>query len=121
MRKTFPSLGCANVAGCRRTESLRPREPSTEVERSAILTPADPHSRCCSDLLPTITTPIQIVAGRDDDLVPWSNNQYLADLLPYSEIHPLDAGPFAWEQAAEEYGRLVVHWVSGGYRRVAAG
>ena len=27
------------------------------------------------DLLPTITTPTQILAGRDDDLVPWSNNQ----------------------------------------------
>ena len=34
------------------------------------------------DLLPTITTPAQIVAGREDDLVPWSNNQYLDDLLP---------------------------------------
>jgi len=73
------------------------------------------------DLLPAITTPAQIVAGRDDDLVPWSNNQYLDDLLPNSEIHPLDAGHFAWEQAAGEYGRLVADWVGGGYRRVAAG
>jgi len=73
------------------------------------------------DLLPKISTPTQIVAGRDDDLVPWSNNQYLDDLLPSSEIHPLDAGHFAWEQAAGEYGSLVVDWVSGGYRRVAAG
>ena len=72
------------------------------------------------DLLPTIATPTQIVAGRDDDLVPWSNNQYLDDLLSNSEIHPLDAGHFAWEQAAEEYGRLVADWVSGGYRRVGA-
>jgi len=69
------------------------------------------------DLLPAITTPTQIVAGRDDDLVPWSNNQYLHDHLPNSEIHPLDAGHFAWEQAAEEYGRLVAEWVSGGYER----
>ena len=73
------------------------------------------------DLLPSITTPALITAGREDDLVPWSNNQYLADLLPNSELHPLDAGHFAWEQAAEEYGRLIVDWVSGGYRRVAAG
>ena len=71
------------------------------------------------DLLPSITTPTQIVAGSDDDLVPWSNNEYLDDLLPNSEIHPLDAGHFAWEQAAEDYGRLVADWVSGGYRRVA--
>jgi pimeloyl-ACP methyl ester carboxylesterase len=70
------------------------------------------------DLLPTITTPTQIVAGSDDDLVPWSNNEYLRDLLPNSEIHPLDAGHFAWEQAADEYGGLVIDWVSGGYCRV---
>src|SRR6266542_1300132 len=55
------------------------------------------------------------------DLVPWSNNQYLDELIPNSVIHPLDAGHFAWEQAPEEYGSLVVDWVSGGYRRVAAG
>jgi pimeloyl-ACP methyl ester carboxylesterase len=73
------------------------------------------------DLLPSITVPTQIVAGRDDELVPWSNNEYLHDLLPNSEIHPLDAGHFAWEQAAEEYGRLVTDWVSGGYRRVRHG
>ena len=71
------------------------------------------------DLLPSITTPTQIVAGRHDDLVPWSNNEYLDQLLPNSEIHPLEAGHFAWEQAAEEYGRLVAEWVSGGYRGVS--
>jgi hypothetical protein len=60
-------------------------------------------------------------SGRNDDLVPWSNNHYLDDLLPNSEIHALDAGHFAWEQAAEEYGGLVADWVSDGYRRVAAG
>jgi pimeloyl-ACP methyl ester carboxylesterase len=79
---------------------------------------------------PSITTPTQIVsssrrtgfclAGHHDDLVPWSNNEYLEELLPNGETHPLDAGHFAWEQAAEEYGRLVADWVSGGYRRVVA-
>ena len=73
------------------------------------------------DLLPSIATPTQIVAGRDDELVPWSNNQYLHDLLPNSEIHPLHAGHFAWEQAAEEYGNLIVDWVTGGYRRIRGG
>jgi pimeloyl-ACP methyl ester carboxylesterase len=71
------------------------------------------------ELLPTITTPTQILAGKNDDLVPWSNNQYLADLLPNSELHALDAGHFAWEQAAVEYGRLVADWVGGGYQRAA--
>jgi pimeloyl-ACP methyl ester carboxylesterase len=72
------------------------------------------------DLLPSIATPTQIVAGRDDDIVPWSNNEYLDKLLPNSEIHPLDAGHYAWEQAPEQYGRLVADWVGGGYRRLAA-
>ena len=73
------------------------------------------------DLLPTITSPTQIVAGCNDDLVPWSNNQYLDELLPHSEIHGLDAGHYAWEQAPEEYGSLIADWVSGGYRRVVPG
>jgi pimeloyl-ACP methyl ester carboxylesterase len=72
------------------------------------------------DLLPTISTPAQILAGRDDPLVPWANNQYLDDRLPNSEAHSLEAEHFAWEQAADEYGRLVVDWVNGGYRRVAS-
>ena len=78
-------------------------------------------TRCYRDLLPSITTPTQIVAGQHDDLVPWSNNEYLDDLLPHSEIHPLDAGHFAWEEAADEYGRLIDDWIRGGYRRVVAG
>jgi pimeloyl-ACP methyl ester carboxylesterase len=70
------------------------------------------------DLLPTIATPTQIVAGRNDSLVPWSNNEYLDELLPHSEIHGLDADHYAWEQAPEEYGRLIVEWIDGGYRGV---
>ncbi|HZX03411.1 hypothetical protein [Kribbella sp.] len=72
------------------------------------------------DLLPTITTPVQILAGTDDDLVPWSNNQYLADNLAHTEVHRLEAGHFAWEEVSDEYGRLLVAWIGGGYRRVGA-
>ena len=72
------------------------------------------------DLLPTITTPTQIVAGRDDDLVPWSNNQYVADLeqrAPPARRGPLRVGASRRGHAC----RVPRHWVSGGYRRVAAG
>ena len=71
------------------------------------------------DLLPSIQTPTQIVAGEHDELVPWSNSEYLHELLPHSEIHPLDAGHFSWEEKAEDYGSCIVDWVSGGYKRVA--
>jgi pimeloyl-ACP methyl ester carboxylesterase len=71
------------------------------------------------DLLPSIMTPTQIVAGRNDELVPWSNNQFLAEVLPRSEIHALDAGHYAWEEASEDYGRLLVDWISSGYQTPA--
>jgi pimeloyl-ACP methyl ester carboxylesterase len=73
------------------------------------------------DLLPSILTPVQVVAGKNDELVPWSNNQYLADTLPNSVAHALDAGHFAWEEAASEYGRLVAEWVAGGYKTSSGG
>jgi pimeloyl-ACP methyl ester carboxylesterase len=76
-------------------------------------------NKILADLLPGITTPAQILAGTHDDLVPWSNNQYLADVLPHAEIHPLDASHFAWEEAPAEYGGLVADWIGGGYQRVA--
>jgi pimeloyl-ACP methyl ester carboxylesterase len=75
-------------------------------------------NKVLAELLPTISTPTQIIAGDADSLVPWSNNQYLDDRLPNSETQKVDADHYAWEQAPEAYGRLVVDWVSGGYRRV---
>ena len=62
------------------------------------------------DLLPAITTPTQIVArltttscrGRTTSTCTTSSN---------CEIHPLDAGHFAWEQAPQDYGRVVAEWV----------
>ena len=52
--------------------------------------------------------------------MPWPNNEYLRDLLPNSQVHPLKAGDFAWAQTPEEYGRLDADWISGGYRRLAS-
>ena len=48
---------------------------------------------------------------------PWSNNEYLHALVPNSDLHALDAGHFAWEEAPDEYGRLIADWVGGGYLR----
>jgi hypothetical protein len=33
----------------------------------------------------------------------------------------LEAGHFAWEQAPDEYARLILDWIGGGHRRVTAG
>src|ERR1700693_2137633 len=59
-------------------------------------------------LLSSIRTPAQVVAGDHDALVRWSTNQYLADRLPNcGKAHALDAGHYAWEEAASDYGGLV--------------
>jgi pimeloyl-ACP methyl ester carboxylesterase len=74
-------------------------------------------NKVIQDFLPSIQIPTLILAGENDDLVPWSNNQFLADTLPNGVAHRLDAGHFAWEEAAGEYGRLVSEWISGGYKK----
>jgi pimeloyl-ACP methyl ester carboxylesterase len=74
-------------------------------------------NKVAQGFLPSIQIPTLILAGEHDDLVPWSNNQFLADTLPNSVAHRLDAGHFAWEEAPGEYGRLVSQWIGGGYEK----
>ena len=77
-------------------------------------------NKVVQEFLPSIQTPTLILAGDHDDLVPWSNNQFLADTMPNSVAHRLDAGHFAWEEAADEYGRLVSEWIAGGYKKYSS-
>jgi len=67
------------------------------------------------DLLPTIQTPVLIIAGRRDPVVPPVNAEYLHERLPASELDVIDVGHFAWEDGADEYASLVTRWWDGGY------
>jgi pimeloyl-ACP methyl ester carboxylesterase len=67
------------------------------------------------DLLPQIQTPVQIIAGSRDQVVPTVNAEYLHERLQHSELHLIDSGHFAWEDAADEYASLVTAWWAGGY------
>jgi pimeloyl-ACP methyl ester carboxylesterase len=69
------------------------------------------------DVLPKIQTPVQIIAGLRDTVVPPVNAEYLQDRLPHNELHLLDSSHFAWEDAANEYAALVDAWWAGGYKR----
>ncbi|HWM99490.1 MAG TPA: alpha/beta hydrolase [Streptosporangiaceae bacterium] len=66
-------------------------------------------------LLPKIFTPVQIITGRNDPLVPVANAEFLHTRLPNSRIDVLDAGHLAWEEASGEYGAIIAAWVNGGY------
>ena len=67
------------------------------------------------DLLPEIHTPVQIIAGARDPVVPPVNAEFLHERLPHSKLDIIDAGHFIWEDAAEEYAALVTSWWGGGY------
>ncbi|MGC1458946.1 MAG: alpha/beta hydrolase [Steroidobacteraceae bacterium] len=66
--------------------------------------------------LDQIRTPILVIAGRNDAIVPPANNQLLADHLPRSRLSLLNAGHRVWEEATEDYSTQIRHWCEGGCR-----
>jgi pimeloyl-ACP methyl ester carboxylesterase len=71
--------------------------------------------RVLSDLLPQIQTPVQVIAGARDPVVPAVNAELLDQRLPTSKLNIIDAGHFTWEDAADEYAALATSWWQGGY------
>lgn len=63
-----------------------------------------------AELLPTITTPVQLLNGEHDPVVPPSNVEFLHSKLPNSKLDVIDAGHFAWEENASEYARVLTEW-----------
>src|ERR1700747_2882498 len=69
-------------------------------------------------LLPNIDTPVQIITGDHDPGVLPVNGDYLHERLPHSKSDKVDAGHFAWADAADQYATLIIDWWNGGYERV---
>jgi pimeloyl-ACP methyl ester carboxylesterase len=93
----------ASFAGERFAESMR--YVRTYPEQLPILT----------ELLSAIETPVQIIAGARDPIVPPVNAEYLHERLPKSKLDFIDALHFIWEDAADAYADLVTSWWAGGY------
>jgi pimeloyl-ACP methyl ester carboxylesterase len=72
-------------------------------------------------LLPQIFTPVQIITGGQDPIVPVANAEFLAARLPNSRLDVLDAGHLAWEEAPGDYSAIIAAWVNGGYLAGSAG
>ena len=66
-------------------------------------------------LLPRIFTPVQIITGGRDPIVPVGNAEFLHARLPNSRLDVLDTGHLAWEEAPGEYGAIIAAWAGGGY------
>ncbi len=62
--------------------------------------------------LPGIQTPVEIVCGRDDPLVPTPNQEFLRDQLPNARMDLLPAGHFSWEEVPDLYGDVLARWLT---------
>jgi pimeloyl-ACP methyl ester carboxylesterase len=61
-----------------------------------------------AELLPGITTPVTIINGRHDRVVPVANAEFLDERLRNSRVILIDAGHFVWEEAPAEYAAIIV-------------
>jgi pimeloyl-ACP methyl ester carboxylesterase len=62
--------------------------------------------------LPEIDTPVLIIAGRRDRVVPLRNAEFLDERLPNAKLVVVEAGHFVWDERADEYASLIAHWVA---------
>jgi pimeloyl-ACP methyl ester carboxylesterase len=74
-----------------------------------------------AEKLPDIDTPVQIVCGRDDPIVPMANQEFLRERLSNSLMDLLPAGHYAWEEVPDLYGNVLERWLSTDYRKCADG
>ena len=72
------------------------------------------------DLLATIETPVLVIAGARDPVVPPVNAEFLHERLPKSKLELIDALHFIWEDAADQYAALVTSWWAGGYAKAGS-
>ncbi len=66
-----------------------------------------------AELLPQIATPVTIINGRHDRVVPVANAEFLDERLPHSRLVIIDAGHFVWEEAPAEYAAIVLESIAG--------
>jgi pimeloyl-ACP methyl ester carboxylesterase len=66
-----------------------------------------------AELLPHITTPVTLINGRHDRVVPLANVEFLDDRLPNTRLVIVDAGHFVWEEAPAEYASIILDSITG--------
>ena len=65
-----------------------------------------------AELLTEIATPVTIINGQHDGVVPVANAEFLDERLPNSRVRLIDAGHFVWEEAPAEYASLILDSIS---------
>ena len=65
-----------------------------------------------AELLPQISTPVTIINGLHDRVVPVGNAEFLDERLPDSRLAIIEAGHFVWEEAPAEYASIILDAIS---------
>jgi pimeloyl-ACP methyl ester carboxylesterase len=73
-----------------------------------------------AELLPQIATPVTIINGRHDRVVPLANAEFLHQRLPTSRLVIIDAGHFVWEEAPADYASAVLDSITDSTLRASA-
>jgi pimeloyl-ACP methyl ester carboxylesterase len=70
-----------------------------------------------AEKLSDIRTPVQVVCGRDDPLVPQANSEFLHERLPNNRMDLLPSGHFAWEEVPDLYCDVLIQWLGSRYKK----
>jgi pimeloyl-ACP methyl ester carboxylesterase len=114
--RNIVEIALSTIAGYRPSDEIREDYLSAyEGDRFAATIPYAQSYReqlpQLAELLPQIQTPVRIVAGADDQVVPPVNAEFLGDRLPHSRVDLIPgAGHFCWEEKPAEYAALVTQW-----------
>ena len=68
--------------------------------------------------LPYLSTPVQIIVGRDDPYGLAADGELLHEQLPHSRLDVFDCGHNVWEEEAARYCSALTAWISGGFHEV---
>jgi pimeloyl-ACP methyl ester carboxylesterase len=72
-----------------------------------------------ADLAPrlgAISTPVQIIVGRDDPYGLAADGKLLHEQLPHSRLDIFECGHNAWEEEPGRYSDVIINWVKGGFQ-----
>jgi pimeloyl-ACP methyl ester carboxylesterase len=66
-------------------------------------------------LLPTIQTPVGILAAKNDPFLPLTDPEHVAEEVQHSRLTILDNTHNAWEESPAVYASEIIAWVTDGY------
>jgi pimeloyl-ACP methyl ester carboxylesterase len=65
-----------------------------------------------AELLPHVATPVTVINGRNDPVVPVANAEFLHARLPESRMVIIDAGHFVWEEEPAQYAASILESIA---------